>query len=306
VANSTQLVSLPRKWAEKYNIKKGDELEIEEQGNRLVVSSQKEQGHKSIDINVTDLDRDSLMYYIRALYIKGYDEIKVIFDEPTVDHYRLRQKVKTISMIHEEVNRLSGMEIIQQKENFCVIKDIAQGSVKEFDVVLRRIFLLLVDASSDLLKGGKEGDLYLVDSLQEKHNTITKFITNNLRLLNKGMHPEHKNIQILYFIIAALDNITDVLKDCARDIVASKMKLSKETESILNTINTSLKEYVEFYYKFNIAFLKTMTFRRYKMLEDIKKFSKKVNTDEYRLIMNMWNIMEQLLDLTITRVELEY
>ena len=30
IAESTQLISLPRKWALKYNIKKGEELEIEE------------------------------------------------------------------------------------------------------------------------------------------------------------------------------------------------------------------------------------------------------------------------------------
>ena len=38
IADSTQLISLPRKWAQKFNIKKGDELEVEEHDNKIVVS----------------------------------------------------------------------------------------------------------------------------------------------------------------------------------------------------------------------------------------------------------------------------
>jgi len=41
IADSTQLVSLPRKWALKHGIKKGDELNIEEKGSELLVSVEK-------------------------------------------------------------------------------------------------------------------------------------------------------------------------------------------------------------------------------------------------------------------------
>ena len=37
IADSTQLVSLPRKWTIKNGIKKGDELEIVEKGPKLIV-----------------------------------------------------------------------------------------------------------------------------------------------------------------------------------------------------------------------------------------------------------------------------
>ncbi len=306
IANSTQLISLPRKWSIKYGIKKGDELEIEEQGNKILIATENVQESGSIEIEVTDMDRDSLMYLIRSLYIRGYDEIKINFSKQTTYNHRTGKEEKVISIIHEEVNRLSGVEVIQHKENYCLIKDIAQGSIKEFDVVLRRIFLLLVDGSSDLLKGSSRGDLYLVDSLQEKHNTITKFIANNLRLLNKVGYPKNKDTALLYYIIASLDNITDILKECARDIVALKIKFSKETENILKIVNDSLRDYHEFFYKFDIIFLKTITSRRYTMLKDISKFSKKINPNELRLMVNMWHIVEQILDLSIARVGLEY
>ena len=38
IADSTQLISLPRKWSLAHGIKKGDELEITEKGRQLTVS----------------------------------------------------------------------------------------------------------------------------------------------------------------------------------------------------------------------------------------------------------------------------
>jgi bifunctional DNA-binding transcriptional regulator/antitoxin component of YhaV-PrlF toxin-antitoxin module len=42
IAQSTQLISLPRKWAKKFGIKKGDELEVEEKGSSVTVSTSKD------------------------------------------------------------------------------------------------------------------------------------------------------------------------------------------------------------------------------------------------------------------------
>src|SRR3989344_6975262 len=193
IANSTQLISLPRKWSQKYNIKKGDELEIEEQGNKLNITTEKPQDTGSIEIDITDLDRDSFMFLIRVLYIRGYDEIKITFNNPVVSHHRLGKKVKVISEIHTEVNRLTGIEVVQQRENFCVLKVLSESSIKDFDLILRRIFLLVMDASNVLVKGATKSEKHLVESIEDAHNTITKFVANALRLLNKVGYPDDKN-----------------------------------------------------------------------------------------------------------------
>src|SRR3989338_2463651 len=100
-----------------------------------------------------------ILYYIQNLYRMGYDEIKVVFNDPITKHLRKNEAVTVISVLHKEANRLIGYEIIQQRDNFVVIKDISTTSIKEFDNVLRRIFLLLSDTSSDLFQGAKNGDV---------------------------------------------------------------------------------------------------------------------------------------------------
>lgn len=306
IANSTQLISLPRKWSMKYGVKKGDELEVEEEGNRIVICTEKAQESGNIEVDITGLDRDSFMFLIRMLYIRGYNEIKLNFNNPIADHHRIGKKIKVISEIHTEVNRLTGIEVIQQRENFCILRVLSESSIKDFDLILRRIFLLILNASNDLIKGATKGDRYLVETLEEKHNTINKFIANNLRLLNKVGYTNHKNTSLLYNTIGLLDYINDILKESARDIVSSKIKVSKDCDFLLNKINSSLEDFHNLFYKFDFKLVEKLSSDRYNIIENIKSLSKKISKDEFRLVMNMERIIEEILELKVSRMALEY
>ena len=246
------------------------------------------------------------MFLIRTLYIRGYNEIKLIFNNPIADHHRLGKKVKIISEIHTEVNRLTGIEVIQQRENFCLLKVLSESSIKDFELILRRIFLLIKDASNDLIKGAVKSDKYLVESIEEKHNTITKFIANILRMLNKGVYPNSKDTPIMYHIIETLDNINDILKESAREIVNSDVKVSKDCEGVLININTSLEDYYKLFYQFDFKLVEKLSSERYNILENIKNLSKKLNKDEIRILISMERVVEEILDLKVVSMALKY
>ena len=73
-----------------------------------------------VEIDITGLDRSSIMNYIRSVYRRGFDEIVVRFNDPWTYHHRISQKKKVISIIHTEVNRLIGVELIEQKKLFAI------------------------------------------------------------------------------------------------------------------------------------------------------------------------------------------
>jgi len=300
------IISLPRKWSKKYNILKGDELEVEEQGNKLFIATEKTQEAGNIEVDITGLDRDSIVFLIRILYVRGYDEIKLIFNNPITDHHGIGKKVKVITAIDREVNRLTGIEVMQQREKFCILKVLTVSSIKDFDLILRRIFLLITDACNDLIKGSGKGDKYLVESIEEKHNSITKFMAQALRLLNKVGHPNHKNTSLYYHIIESLDNINDLLKDSSRDIVNLNIKISKTCQSILHRINDALSNYYKLFYKFDYKQVEKLSYERYNIIKDIKVLSKKLSKNEIILLVNMERIVEEILDLTIARIALHY
>ena len=279
---------------------------MEEQGSKILIGTEKGQESGSIEVDVTGLDRTTILYYIQTLYRFGYDEIKVIFNEPTATHFRLNKKKNIITILHTEVNRLVGYEIIQQKENFCIIRDLSKSSIQEFDSILRRIFLLLNDASSDLVKGAKEVNLSLIETIEEKHDSITKFASYCLRLLNKYGYPNPKKTINLYHIISTLDKIIDVLKNAGRDLQIMDHRLDNKTIQLFNLVNKSIQLYYEFFFKFDLIKAMEIHKNRNETIELLFKFRNKIPPDELVLLSKLEHTFELLTDIKVARMGIEY
>ena len=304
IANSTQLVSLPRKWAIKHGIKKGDEIDVLEEGNKLIINTDKGMILKNTVLDISNLDRSSIMYYVRSAYRLGYDEISVKFKNPVTKHLRTNKEVNVLSVLHSEVNRLVGVEIIKQTEGFCLIRMISEGSIKEFASILRRIFLLLKDVTIDLVEATKKRNFALLQSIEEKHDTITKFVSYCLRLLNKYGYVDPKNTNVMYHILASIDKITDIIKYAARDVLEFKHNIKKETEDVLEFMKSCVISYIDLFYKFSVDKIAEFTDDRDKARKLIRKNMKKIPPEEVMVLSNMEEIMELLLDLVESRMSL--
>ena len=82
LAGKTSVISLPNSWIKKWGINKGDELELIEKGNALNIKTTNPSNvGKDIILNTEELGVFDKRY-IADLYKYGYDEIKVIYDNP--------------------------------------------------------------------------------------------------------------------------------------------------------------------------------------------------------------------------------
>lgn len=307
IANSTQLVSLPRKWAVQHGVKKGDEIDVKEEGNRLIVTTEGGETELSeINVKIDGLDKDSLIFLLRGLFIRGYDQIKFTFENPQIMYHRLNKKVTISSVIHKEVALCQGLDIIQERGNSFVLKNISMSSIKEFDNILRRIFLLLIDTSSDLYVGAKNRDYVLLESFQDKHDNITRLMNYNLKALNTIGYHEHKNNEILFSILAQLDLVIDTLKNAARDILEVKMKLGNKALEIINKISASIKLYYDLFYDFSFQKANQFVKSRQDVLNTIKKQVSDLSKDDVRMVVMVENTLEALRDLYSLRMAMQY
>ena len=306
IANSTQLISLPRAWALKYNIKKGDELNVEEDGSKVIVNTENNVPFDDVEVDITGLDKSSIMHTIRGLYRRGYDTIKVTFNKPLSIDYRTGETPSVISIIHEEVNRLTAVEIIQQKENFCTIKEISETGTKEFDALLRRMFILLTDASKDLFSGIKNNDIVMLQTIEEKHDSIARFASYCLRLLNKKGYVDSGKALVMYHVISSLDKIADVLKYTGWRVLSYKKKLAKESVNVIEDIDKSLQMYYDFFYKFEIKKLHDLSENREKTKRRIAVLTKTVPQHDVLILDTMAHTLDILLHITEARLSLEY
>ena len=303
---SSLTIALPIKWLKERGIKKGDSMYIGAEGNKLVLSTEEAIKLEKISIDVTNLDRTSILLYIQSLYRFGYNEIEVKFEKLTTTHYRKDQQVTISSVIHEIANRLIGAEIIEESENRALIKYITKEAEEDFKVVLRRAFLLLEDIANTFLNGIKNNDSNSIKTIEEKHDNINKFVSYCLRLLNKYGYPDVKKTSFYYHIIASIDKLVDILKYNARDILMYNKKFNKETIKILENIDKSILMYYELFYNFDIKLADKLSQNRDYVKNSIKAKIKKIPEEELIYLTNMKQILEILLDLTDFRMGLEY
>jgi phosphate uptake regulator len=302
---STLIVSLPTKWVVKNNIARGAELDVVEKGNELVISAQPVPREKKIEVDISGLDRSMLIYTVRALYRQGYDEILLRFNSPVVVHARTGEKTTVLSLVHQEINRLIGFEVMEEHEDSCLITDLEEVSLKDFDQVLRRILLLLVDLTKDLLERLRAGDAELLGIVEEKHDTITKFISYCLRLLNKRSHPRPEHTPYYFHIIALLDRITDIIKFSARDLRTYGKKPGNELLGIVAIIAEQVEQYSKLFYAFENSRITTMNEQRYKA-EQLLRRIKSAPSAEMIAAASLFQILETATHLIEARTALEY
>ena len=306
IADSTQLVSLPRKWAQRCNISKGDEVEVTEEGNKLIISTEKSPTLGAVEVDITGLDRTSVMFLIRALYKNGYDEIKISFKKPFCENLRTKTQENIIAIIPREVARLSGVEIFTQREDYYIIRTISEDTPKVFDTMLRRVFLLVSESMNDLIEGYEKGNPPLLETIQTKHDTITRFVSYSQRLLNKVGYHDYKKSNTMYHILEVVDAIIDMLKYNARDMLAHKVKASKEGLEIYKAIHKSFNIYHELHYSFSTRKVYELSKNRHEVLEAIQASQKKIPKEELNLLVSMEQILEYILNLVNSRIALEY
>lgn len=233
--NSALTVTLPASWTKRFNLKAGDEIEVEEEKNFLKITTEK-LGEKTIEIDITELNEPLIWTYIIASYRQGYDEIKIRF------------KKEQIKLVQKTVDALLGLAITEQKSDSCIIKDLsAYPSEKEFENIKRRIFYLLEEIADSSLQAVREKNKEALKNIEFQDYNINKFSNFCLRLINK------KNLSgTVEYIISELENLGDEYTRLALDLAETKsLTIDKNILDIFQEINNFFIKFHKFYYNFN-------------------------------------------------------
>ena len=245
---NTLTITLPAKWARKAGIKAGHEVELTEKGNDLVVGSVGNGDFLSKEFTVKDSDKYLAAYpnnvflrFIDTSYRAGYDELRINFDDARI-----------LELVQQETEFLLGFEVVEQGENYCVVRNIASAVETELDPILRRIFLMIngmFKDSYDAARAGKFSRMNNIATIEKTSNRLTNFCE---RLLNKNGYKDFRKTAVIYAMITLLEQIAD---DCRglciylgqfRD---NEVKLSRETISFFKQTVKLLENFYQLFYK---------------------------------------------------------
>lgn len=290
IANSTQLVSLPRKWALKHNIKKGDELDVQEKGASVLVSVQEIKDKPlRAELNIGNMGRTSKRV-IGALYRGGYDEILIRFAKP--EEIRHVQDILRGGCI--------GFEMVEQGRNFCVVRKVSDVLYNELDSMFRRCFLFLISISKESFEVAEKLDRSALDSIAVMDKNITKFTDFCGRVLRKQTQEKHI---VMYHIMEELERMGDEYKNMCGFIVKNKITIHKDIKKIYKETTKLLEMLQDLFYKFDLN-------KMAKFYEDVasvekaaKKYFAKANKQECRILGYITNILNILFHLDIPVLE---
>ncbi len=239
LAGKTLVVSLPSKWASKYRVKKGDEVEVEEMENRLVISQNSESCIRAAKVDVSGLSEAAIGRLIGAIYKAGYDEAEIGFES--------HQEFEVILEVVRE--SFVGFEIVNRSKSSIVLRDVALIQYGEFETILRRLFLVVLSMADEGFEAIKSRNKLLLKSVVFMDKDANKYANFCRRVLNKKGYPEYRKTAPLYYVVEQLEKLGDSIRDICRHVQDNRFP-EKEELALYSGLKDLIRAIYELYYRF--------------------------------------------------------
>jgi phosphate uptake regulator len=323
--HNTLTITLPSEWVKKLNLNPGDEIDLDQRDSSLILNGHERCKDKKAVIDITNFTIPLLWRFFQSAYRSGCDEIKIVFDPNKKDyedayHYyttqfeysKLGEKVPSkpaLAMIQGLVDRFIGMGIIETGKNYCIIKEMGEPSVREFESSLRRVFLVIFEMFERVINAIEKNEIGDVSLCKEIHTidlNVDRFVDYCCRVLNKlpSSFPESKKM-LLFSTLFILELVGDEFKYIGKHLAASKKSLKDKLPLIIE-----IKDYFEMYYKLFYKFDRDTAIKigkeDFKVYNEGFKTKNKITPEAKGLIGHFMLISKFVLVLTELRIEMEF
>lgn len=288
MAGKTMVVSLPSTWVKKYGIKKGEEIDLTESGNQIIISQKKSVHMEEVEIDLRG-HKSFVKRNLNVLYKEGYNQINILYDDSKI----VEDIQKTID------TSLPGFEILVQTDKNCVIKSIANPEGSEFDSTLRRLFLITLAMGKESFEAVSKNNFSEVARITEKEATNNKLSNYCQRFLNKKGHENFKKTTNMYSVVRLLEQIADEYRDLCVYISKNKTQLSKNSMSLYERTNSFFELVYNLFYKFDRKKLSEEKEVRFAMIKEFQNSNPKMSCKELivnHYLINIINLAHHITD----------
>ena len=306
--HNTFTISLPKKWCDSHNLKEGEEIEIGEKGEVLVLSKEAYRGDESISLDISGLERGAIILLIESLYTYGYNNLKLATKDVKVHDYMHKKDLPVNSVIQNAINRLIGAELVSSSKNNFEIEVLIQDSQEKFDVTLRRLFLLIMSMFESFIEGIKKKDKSKMEAVEMEHINVKKFSNYALRLLNKFGHQEAEKTTFYFAIIKFLSKFDETIKNFAGyTIREGKLDLSEKCIDMIEEISGAFKKYYSIFYKYDLKKMSELHMDRdlFKQRLYVEKY-KSLSKDDIFILAGLTQGYDVILELMELRMAIEH
>lgn len=219
---STAVVSLPSSWIKANRLKKGQQVSVDVQENRVVISAESNKAENEAKLDISKLEGKLVWIAIDAVYAAGYDSI--IINTRDAEQSALMGKV---------VRYFPGMMIFDERKNMVHLKSIAGQEQEDVGKILNRVFNLDISMAEDAISMLKSKDYKGLSEMKKRDYAINSYISYCNRQINKfGFSPFSKT-GAMHTYLKVLEMLADAMSAFFVEIGENKTRMGSEQISLL-------------------------------------------------------------------------
>lgn len=221
---STAVVSLPSQWIKANKLKKGQQVSVEVQDNKIVIAAESDKAEKEVRLDISRLGGKLVWIAIDAVYVAGYDSI--IITTRDAEQSALMGKV---------VRYFPGMMIFDEKKNMVHFKSIA-GQEEDVEKILNRVFNLCISMAEDAAGMIKSRDYSSLAGMKKRDYAINSYISYCNRQINKFGFSPFSKIGVMHTYLKVLEMLADAMSAFFVEIGENKAKAGAECGLLLELL----------------------------------------------------------------------
>ena len=261
--NSSFVISLPKEWLKKYNLEKGSQVYLKENGNGAIELTaqfkEEEPMQKRIIIKIDGKEIGRIQREIISAYINDYAIIEI--DGKTLNKHeqRIREIIK---------DKLVAIEVLEQTNQKVIMKSFLEYRNISIESVIKRMDILVKSMFYDLKNFDKEE---LSENIVQRDIDIDRLffllqrtIRHTLSILRPTNEEERINLLRLWDLSCCIERIADDIKRTARflkDITKEKETLT-QIIGLVNKLEEDYNQTMKAYYTKDVDLAFTLSCRK--------------------------------------------
>jgi phosphate uptake regulator len=217
-------VYLPKKWIDERSLKAGDEIDVDETDNALVLRT-KANVKKSTTLALIDEPHYLIYLKLTHLYRMGFDTIYVTFKNSS-----LLAEVQRIV-----TDYLLGFEITEKQKNSCILENVAEPADEKFSALFRRIFLQIKEMHALITDDVVQNKQLHKQEIQQLRISFDKHVYFCRRCISKKMNIEEDSI-LHWELLTLLTHTQHGFYYLYQYYADKKKSLSSETKHFLSLL----------------------------------------------------------------------
>lgn len=294
VGPATLAVSIPTSWIKKFNLKKGQEISVEEQGSSIKITTKNPIEEENAILDVTALNPIATKI-IGMLYKAGYKKIINYYTPKKIVKHR-GKLVNELDMIKNTFDHLTGMQLWEIGKNngkhYATIVESAKLNPNEFNNVLNKLCMHLTYQAEQIHEAISNSNIML-DEAYLNERLINQTSDFCIKILVIHGHEEYKKVIYYYDFITKLESIGDKYFQIALNYKEQK-KIDKISLDSIEKSTNFIKELLSLYKKFDFDKITKTTNN---LLKEIKDYEKNIRQSKEKTNLISYAVYSILLEI---------